>query len=162
MRRLQPPLVGATRLGLAIQAFTEKICALYTVPCIISGAGVAYPLNDTTARQAYRIIQQAVVNALQHAHPRLLRVTIAADEHGWECAVSDDGKGFDPNQPQRNNHFGLFSMHERARTIGAALTIDSQPGRGTTVRLRLKKALKIEDETWDVSRYPVSVENVEG
>jgi signal transduction histidine kinase len=119
-------------------------------------------LNDTTARQAYRIIQQAVVNALQHAHPRLLRVTIAADEHGWECAVSDDGKGFDPNQPQRNNHFGLFSMHERARTIGAALTIDSQPGRGTTVRLRLKKALKIEDETWDVSRYPVSVENVEG
>jgi nitrate/nitrite-specific signal transduction histidine kinase len=49
-------------------------------------------------------------------------------------------------------------MHERARTIGAALTIDSRPGRGTTVRLRLKKALKIEDETWGVSRYPVSVE----
>jgi signal transduction histidine kinase len=162
MRRLQPPLVGATRLGLAIQAFTEEICALYNVPCIINGAGVAYPLHDTTARQAYRIVQQAVVNALQHAHPRLLRVTIAADEHGWECEVSDDGRGFDPDQPQRKNHFGLFSMHERARTISAVLTIDSQPGRGTTVRLRLKKALKIEDETWDVSRYPVSVENVEG
>lgn len=158
MRRLQPPLVGATHLGLAIQAFTEEICTLYNVPCTINGAGIAYPLDDATARQAYRIIQQAVVNALQHAHPHLLQVTITADEHGWECVVSDDGKGFDPDQPQRNNHFGLFSMHERARTINAALTIDSQPGRGTTVRLRLSKASKIEDETREVILYPVSVE----
>ncbi len=158
MRRQQPPLVGATRLGLAIQAFTEEICTLYNVPRTINGAGIAYPLDDATARQAYRIIHQAVVNALQHAHPRLLQVTITTDEHGWECVVSDDGKGFDPNQPQRHYHFGLFSMHERARTINAALTIDSQPGRGTTVRLRLSKASKIEDETRKVIRYPLSVE----
>lgn len=138
MRHLQPPLVGATHLGLSIQAFTQEICHLYGVTARIQGAGSVYPLDESTARHAYRIIQQAVVNAIQHARPEQLDVSIVADERGWMCRVTDNGCGFDPKQPQQNNGFGLFSMQERARIIGATLTIDSQPGHGTTVTLQVK------------------------
>lgn len=138
LRHLQPPLVGATHLGLSIQAFTQEICNLYNVQATIQGAMIAYPLDEFTSRHAYRIVQQAIVNAIQHARPDRVDVSIAADEHGWTCCVTDNGCGFEPQQLQQNNSFGLFSMQERARLIGATLTIDSQLGRGTTVTLQVK------------------------
>lgn len=140
LRHLQPPLVGATHLGLSIQAFTQEICNLYGVTARIHGAGSVYPLDESTARHAYRIIQQAIVNAIQHARAGQLEVCITADSNGWTCRVTDDGCGFDPQRLQQNNGFGLFSMRERARIIGATLTIESQPGLGTTVTLRVKGA----------------------
>jgi signal transduction histidine kinase len=140
LRHLQPPLVGATHLGLSIQAFTHEICNLYNVQATIHGAAIAYPLDEFTARHAYRIIQQAIVNAIQHARSDRLEVSIVADEGGWMCRVTDNGCGFDPAQPQQHKSFGLFSMQERARIIGATLTIASQPGRGTTVTLQVKGA----------------------
>lgn len=138
VRHLQPPLVGATHLGLSIQAFTQEICHLYGVTARIQGAGTVYPLDESTARQAYRIIQQAIVNAIQHARSDRLEVSIMADERGWMCRVMDFGCGFDPQHLQQHNGFGLVSMQERARIIGATLAIDSQPGRGTTVTLHVK------------------------
>lgn len=141
MRRLQPPLVGATHLGLAIYAFTQEICSLYNVKATIEGANVVYPLDEFTARHAYRIIQQAITNALQHAHCDMLHVSIAAGESGWTCRVTDNGRGFDQQQIrlQPSQSFGLFSMQERARIIGSTLTIDSQPGYGTTVTLQIDR-----------------------
>jgi signal transduction histidine kinase len=47
--------------------------------------------------------------------------------------VEDDGVGFDPAAASRNGHFGLAGMRERASAIGARLTVDSLPGRGTIV-----------------------------
>lgn len=140
VRHLQPPLVGSTHLGLSIQAFTREICHLYGVTAEIQGAGIAYPLDEWTARQAYRIVQQAIVNAIQHARSNRLEVSITADEHGWTCRVTDFGCGFDPQHLRQHNGFGLVSMQERARVIGATLAIDSQPGRGTTVTLHVKGA----------------------
>jgi signal transduction histidine kinase len=53
--------------------------------------------------------------------------------------VVDDGIGFDPSSADlRSRHLGLTSMEERARELGGRLTIDSHPGEGTTVRLRLQ------------------------
>ncbi|MGB9752609.1 MAG: histidine kinase [Roseiflexus castenholzii] len=138
LRHLQPPIVGGTHLGLSIQAFTQEICNLYQVQATIHGATVVYPLDEFTSRHAYRIIQQAIVNALQHARPDRLDVSIEAGQHGWTCRVSDNGHGFDPQQSSQTNGFGIFSMRERARIIGATLTIESQPGQGTTVTLQVK------------------------
>ncbi len=146
MRHLQPPLVGATHLGLAILAFTQEICSLYNVEATINGAEIAYPLDEFTARHAYRIIQQAITNALQHARPTALEVSISAHENGWTCRVNDNGSGFDLQQPPHRQGFGLFSMRERARIIGATLEIDSHTGHGTTVTLRVEKGTKIGNE----------------
>jgi signal transduction histidine kinase len=85
-------------------------------------------------REVLRIAQEALHNAVRHAGAS--RIAIRLAPAGLE--VADDGSGFDPADPElRARHLGLTSMQERARRLGARLTVDSRPGAGTTVRLEL-------------------------
>jgi len=89
---------------------------------------------------AYRITQEALSNAIQHAQAHNITVTVA---YGDELIlqVVDDGIGFKPATHLSNytgaGHFGLVGMLERARQWGGSLNVDSQPGKGTVVRVRL-------------------------
>jgi len=80
----------------------------------------------------YRIAQEAINNAAKHA--RASRCTVAADLSGdrVQLTIRDDGRGFDPAHVSPT-HLGLSIMRERAVAIGAALTVRSDAGRGTTV-----------------------------
>jgi signal transduction histidine kinase len=81
-----------------------------------------------------RIVHEATQNALRHADATAIAVRL--DAHGVE--ITDDGRGFDPADPQlRARHLGLTSMEERARELGGRLTISSARGAGTTVSLAL-------------------------
>jgi signal transduction histidine kinase len=89
-------------------------------------------------REVFRIAQEALENALRHADAERLRLRLAAADGRLELTVSDDGVGFDPTAPSvRSRRLGLTSMEERAQALGGTLTIESEPGRGTTVRLEV-------------------------
>jgi signal transduction histidine kinase len=99
-------------------------------------------LDPDVEHQVLRIAQEAVSNALRHAHPS--RVTVEAGAGppgsgtGLVLRVTDDGRGFDPDaRAVRSRRLGLTSMHERAASLGGALTVTSAPGAGTTVELRV-------------------------
>ncbi|MCS7247624.1 MAG: GAF domain-containing protein [Anaerolineales bacterium] len=82
----------------------------------------------------YRIAQEALNNALHHAHHRSILVRIKSTPARFEMFIEDDGKGFDLNQVvQQNQSSGLTNMFTRARQIRAQLSINSSPGRGTTL-----------------------------
>ena len=84
-----------------------------------------------------RIVDEALHNALQHAHAQHIRVRLTND--GIE--VTDDGVGFEPEKPElRSHHLGLTSMEERAGELGATIEIRSRPGAGTTVKLQVPDA----------------------
>ena len=84
-----------------------------------------------------RIVDEALHNALQHAHAQHIRVRLTND--GIE--VTDDGVGFEPEKPElRSHHLGLTSMEERAGELGATIEIRSRPGAGTTVKLQVLDA----------------------
>jgi signal transduction histidine kinase len=87
-----------------------------------------------------RIAHEALHNALRHAGADHNIVHQAATGDGaLTVEVIDDGIGFDPSSADlRSRHLGLTSMEERVRELGGCLTIDSHPGEGTTVRLRLQ------------------------
>ncbi|HEX2103060.1 MAG TPA: GAF domain-containing sensor histidine kinase [Solirubrobacteraceae bacterium] len=86
----------------------------------------------------FRIAQEAVNNALHHAHARHIDVGLDARNGTLVLTVADDGVGFDPAAPAlRARRLGLTSMEERARALGGALSIDSEPGGGTRVRLEI-------------------------
>ena len=84
----------------------------------------------------YRIVQEALTNAVKHAQASRVRVevTIAGEEVAIE--VADDGVGFDPSA--KTAGFGLLGMRERVALAGGRLEIDSAPGRGTTLRAAIR------------------------
>ncbi|MCX8061639.1 MAG: GAF domain-containing protein [Anaerolineales bacterium] len=80
----------------------------------------------------YRIAQEALNNALQHAHHSSILVKIESTPTQFQLSIVDDGIGFDFDRViQQNHHSGLSNMFGRARQIEARLTIDSTPGKGT-------------------------------
>jgi signal transduction histidine kinase len=83
----------------------------------------------------YRLVQEATNNAIKHAEPKRISVTVSRGDTSVEVIVADDGKGFDPDGAERS--FGLIGMHERVALSGGKLEIDSAPGRGTQVRAEL-------------------------
>jgi signal transduction histidine kinase len=85
----------------------------------------------------YRIAVEALNNALKHADGRKVSVHIRMDGDHVELDVVDDGCGFDAVATDVRRGMGLDSMRARARQIGGTLTVDSAPGRGTTVRVRV-------------------------
>jgi signal transduction histidine kinase len=85
-----------------------------------------------------RIAREAVTNAARHGDAGLVRVELE-NEHGLLLRIADDGRGFDAVSTKRrkNGGFGLVSMSERARSIGAVFSVDSRRGAGTTVEVEL-------------------------
>jgi two-component system sensor histidine kinase UhpB len=90
---------------------------------------------------AYRIAQQALNNAVQHAQAQIIVLSIRCDSDSCTLAVTDDGIGFTPPQrPDRltqAGHFGLVGMRERATQLGGSLQIRTAPGAGTQVTAQL-------------------------
>jgi len=89
-----------------------------------------YPAELESA--VYRIVQEALTNALKHGHAEHARLEIREEEAAIRISVEDDGVGFDPSS--RTAGFGLLGMRERVELFGGALEIDAAPGRGTTIR----------------------------
>ncbi len=91
-------------------------------------------LDPAIELELFRIIQEALSNALKHAHASKVQVVVDLDAVPARIEIDDDGLGFDPEAvPVRARHLGLLSMEERAGAIGGRLKIDSAPGRGTHV-----------------------------
>ncbi len=100
-------------------------------------AGAATPLPAKLRQPVLRIVQEAIANAVRHAHPSRVDVEVRYESDGTRIIVADDGDGFDPDAPRNpaESHWGLSIMRERAEQVGARFTLSSQPGRGTRVEL---------------------------
>jgi ligand-binding sensor domain-containing protein/two-component sensor histidine kinase len=95
-------------------------------------------LNPVKLRfEVLRISQEAVTNALRHAHPQNIRIELAYAAKRLRMTIADDGCGFTPGDstPGPNGHFGLKGMRERAEQINANLSVDSAAGKGTKVQV---------------------------
>lgn len=103
--------------------------------------GRTFALPDFVAGNLLLVVQEAIRNALHHAQPSAVRVVVAFDatSRGLTLAVSDDGGGFDMATAAgpAHGHFGIQGMRERIDSLGGTLTIESEPGRGTAVRVHL-------------------------
>jgi signal transduction histidine kinase len=85
----------------------------------------------------YRIVQEALNNAAQHAQASAARVSVGQEVGKILVTVQDDGSGFDP---ERVRGLGLLGMEERVRHLGGTFHIDSRPGRGTLLHVSLPLA----------------------
>ncbi|MGW5739711.1 MULTISPECIES: GAF domain-containing sensor histidine kinase [Streptomyces] len=85
-----------------------------------------------------RVAQEALHNALRHSGAERVRVTLVRRGTGAVLSVSDDGCGFEPREIRRaGRHLGLVSMRDRAGGVGGRLTVESEPGKGTTIEMEV-------------------------
>ena len=84
----------------------------------------------------YRIAQEALANVVKHAHAQQATVRLRLDTTGPLLEINDDGRGFAWHESLRGS-YGLRTMRERAEQLGGTMEIDTQPGGGTCVRVRL-------------------------
>jgi signal transduction histidine kinase len=99
-------------------------------------------LPATVEEELYRIAQEALNNALKHAHATsvTVRIVVPADTQRLEFEVSDDGCGFDLDAVKGKGGLGLTSIRERADRLGAELSVSSTPGQGTQVKVEMEIA----------------------
>jgi signal transduction histidine kinase len=117
-----------------------------SLPAVAAGAAAAFhveshgtpqPLRATTQNHLLRIAREAVFNATRHASPGKISVHLTYDAEGVTLEIIDDGTGFDVTRKPPAGHFGVVGMRERANKIHAEFSIESPPGNGTNVRVRL-------------------------
>jgi len=127
-------------LELALRQLADRSTVPGGVTCIFDGGGITTGLRPEHEHELLRIAQEAVSNAVRHANPRTVRITMADDTPHWVLAVADDGVGME-QRPElyARQGFGLASMRQRAGAIGGEWQIDTQPGAGTRISVRLLK-----------------------
>jgi signal transduction histidine kinase len=143
-RGLRPPLLDEVGLGPALHALIDAHVDRQALVVTLDVPERLPRLPPAIELATFRVVQEALANALRHAAAS--RLSLAARRDGAELGVwvIDDGRGFDPGQAggaMPGQHLGLVSMRERAEFAGGRLEIDSAPGRGTTVCLRIPLAV---------------------
>jgi signal transduction histidine kinase len=130
------------RAGLEIAL--RQLCDRSTIPgrvkCTFEGGDFTTGLKPEHEHELLRIAQEALSNAVRHAHPSNVRITMTDEPAHWALAVADDGVGMETHvELYSGEGFGLTSMRQRAGAIGGQWQIESKPGQGTRVSVRLPK-----------------------
>ena len=127
-------------LELALRQLAERSTVPGGVTSNFEGGGITTGLKPEHEHELLRIAQEAVSNAMRHARPKLIRITMTDEDTHWVLAVEDDGRGME-QRPElyAREGFGLTSMRQRAGAIGGEWQIESQPGAGTRVSVRMPK-----------------------
>jgi signal transduction histidine kinase len=103
----------------------------------IAVEGTAQPLDPIVRDEIYQIGREAVVNAFRHSQGSKIEVEITFSQANMRLRVRDNGIGTDQETLDRGRpgHWGLSGMRERARKLGAQLSLWSRPGAGTEIEL---------------------------
>jgi signal transduction histidine kinase len=101
--------------------------------------GPTRDLRPLVRDEIYRIFREALSNAFHHAHARHIEAEISYGDQAFRLRIRDDGKGIPDEilEQGRPGHYGLPGIRERAKQIGAELTIWSRLGTGTEIDLSL-------------------------
>jgi signal transduction histidine kinase len=149
--QLRPSLLDDLGLVTAIQRYTEEYAANMNIKVDSHVSGLdGHRLPAEIEVAVYRIVQEALTNIAKYAEANNVSVVLRYRNSSLVTVIEDDGKGFDVSEVmalEDGKRLGLFGMHERASLIGGNLTIESQPGSGTTVFLEVP--LKLSQEMLD-------------
>ena len=144
-----------TDLGLvrAVRAYLDQLTSRpienpYPLEIEFTSRGLdAQRLSEEVEINLYRVVQQGVTNAIQHAQASRLLIELTLDDTGLSLSISDNGRGFDvnnPNETPQSGHFGLVNFRDWIAALSGTLDLESRPSEGTTIRAKI--AMRTEPE----------------
>ncbi len=147
---LRPPALDELGSKAAIEALTDRAAGSgLLVDAVVE---LSYESGRTAQRHTpeleitiYRIVQEALTNAVKNGHATRGAVEVIEGQSMIEMSIRDDGDGFDP--ATLTDGFGVLGMRERAELLHGTLDIESAPGQGTTVRCTLPVQRRVEPGT---------------
>jgi hypothetical protein len=119
-----------------VQGFTERS----GVACELKVDEAQLDLGEPHASAVFRILQESLTNVAKHAQASRVDMALAREDGAVTLSVSDNGRGFSPHDPRKPSSFGLMGLRERAYALGGEVRIDSAPGRGTRIDVRIPLA----------------------
>lgn len=135
---LHPGIVQDLGLPLALQRYAGDFSSRTGIRCVVKTTDFPPSLPMETATGLYKIALECLGNALKHANASEILIELAAHDAAIHLTVTDNGKGFLPEAlPKPAQGLGFVSMRERARMLNGECTVQSQPGQGTTVHIKV-------------------------
>ena len=139
---LRPSVLDDMGLAAALRRYAQEYQERFGITVEVQTVGLdGQRLTPEVETSIYRIIQEAMTNATKYADCTHISVLLQVRRNQLFVIVEDNGRGFDVQQVFREeagrSKLGLYGMKERAELIGGYLDIESQPGEGTTIYLRM-------------------------
>jgi PAS domain S-box-containing protein len=131
---LRPSVLDDLGLDEALVRLTAEVnrASAFVIDLNVSGPRVPR-LPEAIEIALYRVTQEALTNVSKHASAKAVSVLVHRDATVVRLVVEDDGHGFDIDATPSATQMGLVGMRERAHLVGGSMTVESAPGRGTTV-----------------------------
>jgi PAS domain S-box-containing protein len=135
--RLHSSKLDYLGLTAAARSFCKELSDQAEVEVQFSYSGVPSSMPKELALCLFRVLQEALQNAIKYSGVRVFRVNLLGSPHGVELTVSDDGIGFDETEWFSRQGIGLISMRERLQMVDGIFDIRTHPGGGTTISARV-------------------------
>jgi two-component system sensor histidine kinase DegS len=137
---LKPTVLGDYGLQAALNVFVQEIGKLTDIKLVYNSSGEIERLPQKTENNIFRIIQEAINNAIKYSGADAIFVDVKQFENEFTISVRDEGRGFDAKMVESRNiniesGRGFFNMYERTEYINGTLKIESEPDKGTTIML---------------------------
>ena len=136
---LRPSLLDNMGLCAAIEWLAQDVQERAGVRCQVRLQGFAEEPAPDKGTAVFRIVQEAVTNAIRHAEASTLKISQRLNGAGAIISVTDDGRGIKPSELAGRKSFGIVGMHERAKTFGGKVIVSGGP-HGTKVTIHVPVA----------------------
>jgi len=147
---LRPVALEEDGLAAAVRALAERMDGTNGSQVVARRVDASRRFDPAVEAGAFTVIREAANNAVKTGRARHVTLDVVDDDGAVTMLVEDDGTGFDVASTlatyASRGSLGLLQMRESARLIGASLTLDSSPGQGTRVRLRIPMPLRAGDD----------------
>jgi signal transduction histidine kinase len=127
---LRPSMLDDLGLAAALEWQGREVSRRSEIEVLVESESVPEDLPDEYKIYIYRLVQEALNNAVRHSGARNAKVVVERLEKSIVVRVIDDGRGFDPG---RSRGMGILGMEERVKHLGGTLRVESQMGKGTAV-----------------------------
>jgi signal transduction histidine kinase len=134
---LRPSMLDDLGLSPALQWQAKEFSRRSGVPVNVRIDGDVDAVPEDVRTCVYRVVQEALTNAIRHADAHKINLLVRRQGERIEVAIDDDGKGFDLSKPPRTAGIGLVGLKERVSELSGITRIESEPGKGTHISVRL-------------------------